>query len=65
MPGIIDNLDLNFRELKNSYAQQLPTIAALIYCSQDDPDPDEAAKEAVDLVDSLLSLMVEEISRRV
>jgi len=62
---IIDNLPgVTIRDLKTQYAHQLPTVAALIYAAHIraglEPDPDEAAEEAVELVDALLATLIEE-----
>jgi len=61
MSRIIDRLGVNVGQLRDAFVQQLPTVAALIYCSQEEPDSDEAADEAVVLVDSLLVRIIEEI----
>jgi len=60
--AMIHNIGVSVGELKKQFALQLPTVAALIYTSQAEADAEEAAEEAVELVDALLSVIIEEVS---
>lgn len=61
--SLAEQCGISVYELRQQFVAQLPTVAALIYTSRggNKITVDEAAGEAVDLVDALLEEMMSEV----